>query len=1204
MGTSDWIKEFGEHRHKSISPHGWATIRTWAVLSAAVALCVNVKSDQVSADAGDPQLTELARRVGDLMRQVANWKPENAAWKAAASRQDAAVEQLTMATDGEVEIHLRPGNQTVRHLRGRSLGTPAISAAPLAAADPHERIARRFFTNNHAVMRLANPDRELVLRRSERDEQGHYHLSFSQEFEGVPVWPAAVKAHFDAAGNLTLVEGAYVPTPELDSVKPRLSGEDAVARAKDRLASGRNAFTSDPDLIIYGPQNERPRLAWKFELTAPSMEGWVVVVDAQDGTILHRSPLICTGQVQGSGVDLSGTTRPLHVWEASNAYYLLDTSKPSYNSSSDPLTDPRGIIMVADADGASYDQVIQTGTANPVSSTTANLWPVPAAASAAFSLSETYDYYLERHRRNSFDGLGGNILGYVRVGNYDNAVWLGNLRFMVFGDTRPWSGSIDIVGHELTHGVTQYSAGLIGGNQTGALREAVSDIFGEMVEARTRGHNDWLLGSDFIRPLRNLKDPAALFYFDHHYPARMSEYIQQPNDENNDWGGIHVNSTIISHAFYLLAEGLTDAIGLRSAEAIFYRCLTQHLFAQSEFVDCRLGCIASAEELFGKDSTEARVTGQAFDAVEVFAAPTTPDPSPVPAVSGPDSLLFLYYDPSSRAFDLARREAALADTADGTLLTAGVQLTRPTVTGDGSTALFVNPDFDLCAVTIAQPGSRQCLGLAGLVYSVAISPDARLAAFVLRDQQTGQPQNKITLLDLAAQKSSVYTLLTPAADGAAVDTVLHADAMTFSTDGTTLFYDALSQLKFGNGPTVQRWSIYSLHLDSGQTSMLVPPRDGVDTGNPAVGRAGNRYVTYDSLQAATGVSSIMVLDLFTGQTTEVATSPGGYANPNFLGDESGVVYSVDDPNAIVTGRSLLKQPLTSDRLHSQGESSLWYRDASLGVVYRRGVFQATNALPTVTLQLSADQVPAQGSVTLTATAADADGTLARVEFYDGSSKLGQAQTAPFNFEWQNVPAGNHLVIARAVDDVGGTKDSAPRFLTAAGGRANQPPTVTLRISADTTTTQDPVTLTATAQDPAGSIVRVEFYADAVKLGEVTTAPYTLVWQNIPAGNHLLKARALDNSGAATDSSIRFLTVSGAPPPKDDRPKIGLTPKARDTVRLTVSGPPGDYIITMSEDLRTWVDIYPVTVDASGVGTVDDSGGPLHYKNLFYRVRRD
>src|SRR5262249_43375015 len=160
------------------------------------------------------------------------------------------------------------------------------------------------------------------------------------------------------------------------------------------------------------------------------------------------------------------------------------------------------------------------------------------------------------------------------------------------------------------------------------------------------------------------------------------------------------------------------------------------------------------------------------------------------------------------------------------------------------------------------------------------------------------------------------------------------------TDGTTLIYDALSQLKFGNGPTVQRWSIYALHLDTGQTTILVPPQDGIDTGNPAIGRAGNRYLTYDALRQADNISSIMVLDLFTGQAAEVATAPGGFANPCFFGDEGGVLYSAADPNAFITGRSLLKQNLATDRLHKQGDPALFYQDANLGIIYRRGNFQA------------------------------------------------------------------------------------------------------------------------------------------------------------------------------------------------------------------------------------------------------------------------
>jgi phosphoglycerate dehydrogenase-like enzyme len=360
------------------------------------------------------------------------------------------------------------------------------------------------------------------------------------------------------------------------------------------------------------------------------------------------------------------------------------------------------------------------------------------------------------------------------------------------------------------------------------------------------------------------------------------------------------------------------------------------------------------------------MTAQAFDAVEIFATPGTPEPTPIPTVAGPDSTLFVYYDAAAGQYNLGRREAAQGDNQYGSVLAKDINLARPAVTGDGSIALFVSPDSDLCAVNTADFNSRKCSGLPGLVHSVAISPDGKRAAFVLRDKQSGEPEGKITVLDLAANKPSIYNLVAPIADGVDVDTVIYADSMTFSTDGTALIYDALSQLKFNNGPTVQRWSIYSLHLDSGQTSILVAPRDGVDSGNPAVGRAGSRYVVYDALQAATEASSIMVLDLFTGQAAEVATAPGGFANPAFLGDESGVSYSAADSNAFATGRSLFKQDLTEDRLHGQGNPTLWYQDANLGIIYRRGDFQASNALPTVSLTISADQIgDANGVIVLT-----------------------------------------------------------------------------------------------------------------------------------------------------------------------------------------------------------------------------------------------
>jgi hypothetical protein len=251
----------------------------------------------------------------------------------------------------------------------------------------------------------------------------------------------------------------------------------------------------------------------------------------------------------------------------------------------------------------------------------------------------------------------------------------------------------------------------------------------------------------------------------------------------------------------------------------------------------------------------------------------------------------------------------------------------------------------------------------------------------------------------------------------------------------------------------------------------------------------------------------MVLDLFTGRSAQVGSVQGGFGYPSFLGDESGLIYAARDANAPSTGFSLVKQDLAPDRLSKQGEPALWYLDAPLGIIYRRGDFQATNDLPTVTLSLSSASAPAQGNVTLTAAASDADGSVAKVEFYNGSEKLGEATAAPYTYAWSNLAPGTYRLVARAIDNVGGSADSAP---------------ATLSVGA-----------------PAG---------DGVKI----------------------RATALEKG----------------------------------TIRLVITGAAGSYIIQQSTDLKTWVDIYPVTIDNQGTGRVDDSGGPMNNSRLFYRVRRD
>lgn len=345
-------------------------------------------------------------------------------------------------------------------------------------------------------------------------------------------------------------------------------------------------------------------------------------MDAKDRRILNRIHQCPDANVIGSAPGLDQKTYSVNAWSAGGKYYLADTTKSMFQSDFDPIQNPLGVITIYDAHLLTKDQ-LNTGDILRVESLDVNTW-LPDAVSAAFNFGLTCDYFWERFNRNSINGEGGNIKAVVRVGNMDNAFWSFSEKAMYFGDVRPYAASLNVVGHELTHGVVQFSAGLVYEFQPGALNEAFSDIFGEMVEARRDGQPDWKLGSGLDFVLRDFKNPGSRQYGGRPYPKKMSEFFDLPNDRDSDYGGVHINSSIINHAFYLLAEGLPGAIGLGDAEKIFYRCLTVHLQNQSQFQDARLGCIASAEALFGIGSPQVYKVAEAFDAVEITGGLPTP----------------------------------------------------------------------------------------------------------------------------------------------------------------------------------------------------------------------------------------------------------------------------------------------------------------------------------------------------------------------------------------------------------------------------------------------------------------------------------------------------------------------------------------------------------------------------------------------------
>ena len=193
----------------------------------------------------------------------------------------------------------------------------------------------------------------------------------------------------------------------------------------------------------------------------------------------------------------------------------------------------------------------------------------------------------------------------------------------------------------------------------------------------------------------------------------------------------------------------------------------------------------------------------------------------------------------------------------------------------------------------------------------------------------------------------------------------------------------------------------------------------------------------------------------------------------------------------------------------------------------RMVSVQVDSLPDVTLTQPADGATftAPAILNLAATASDADGTVAKVEFFNGTAKLGEDTTAPYTLTWSGVAAGTYTLGARATDNVGGVTTSPVSTIKVSA--SNAAPTANITSPADGTVFAWKATFTvaATASDPDGNVTKVEFRDGTKVLGQDTSAPYSFTWRNVPSGNHVLTARATDNIGAATTSNPVAITVS-------------------------------------------------------------------------------
>jgi hypothetical protein len=391
----------------------------------------------------------------------------------------------------------------------------------------------------------------------------------------------------------------------------------------------------------------------------------------------------------------------------------------------------------------------------------------------------------------------------------------------------------------------------------------------------------------------------------------------------------------VAHAFYLLAEGLSGAVGLQDAAEIFHRAQTLHLVSNSQFIDARFACISSAEELFGVNSPQALKTAEAFDAVGIFDDEPTPEPPPVEPVSAPDSALFICYEKGGLYLD--RYEGGTEYYLSGT----EVSPSRASVAGNGSIALFVDSLNDLCYTLTDCSYCEECFDMQGQVHSVAMSTDGQLFGIVLLDEY-GDPYDEIGIIDFQEDPEGeigIYPLVSPAIDGVSIDTIQYADVMDFTSDNRYIIYDAFNVFQFQTATEVGTWSIYAIDLQTEQTIALTTPNADYEVGNPALSQTTNNMITFDVMDTATGHSTVYAANLFTAEVAAVGTVPNSWGVPGYNGDDTAIVYSY--PDSSPTGFYLRQQPLGLDLMTPQGSPSKAFdliSGGAFGVVFRRGAY--------------------------------------------------------------------------------------------------------------------------------------------------------------------------------------------------------------------------------------------------------------------------
>ncbi|MCI4063047.1 M4 family metallopeptidase [Micromonospora sp. R77] len=502
--------------------------------------------------------------------------------------------------------------------------TTAYAATPSAPAPSSATARADSLLRAHpgAVQGVSGEAYQAV--RTKVDATGAAHTRYSRTYHGLRVYGGDFVIHTAPDGNLAGTSvGLAAPLTLATTAKVGKSAAQASAR---KAFSGSLTAVGTPELFV-DASSGRGRLAWetvasgmKADKQTPSKLH--VITDATTGKVIGSYDEIET--VVGSGQGIYTGTVSIDTTLSGSTYSMVDPSHGSGRTCDMNNTTSGTCTTFTDADNA-------WGNGS-------NSNRQSAAVDAHFGAAETFDYYKNVHGRNGIFGNGTGVPSRVHYGsNYVNAFWDGSQ--MTYGDgsgnAKPLV-SLDVAGHEMSHGVTEALAGLTYSGESGGLNEATSDIFGNMVEFYSNAPSDpgdYQVGEKIDingngTPLRYMYNPSL---------DGSSDSCWTTSTKNKD---VHYSSGVANHFFFDLAEGTgatsygtspvcgsapaVTGIGRAKAEKIWYRALDVYFTSNTSYVNtttpsntARAYTLKAATDLYGNCSTEYKAVQAAWTAVAV-----------------------------------------------------------------------------------------------------------------------------------------------------------------------------------------------------------------------------------------------------------------------------------------------------------------------------------------------------------------------------------------------------------------------------------------------------------------------------------------------------------------------------------------------------------------------------------------------------------